>query len=230
MCSWSGGTLLWYVLPMVEGRQRDPTVGGKMFFPEARHVESYTGTAAGSIRSCGCLYGCPSGTLNTPPSALARFISYPTQYVCFALLQFQLSFLFNNNPSSSFPSYFFFLWCLPTVGELCPAPSFSLPPPYPSTSLISHLAIPPPHFFSFATWVYGYMCVCVFWGVVVVVNASAMTGFGSQCWAVSNHCFCDWGWEQSGDNRAHLAKSHISQTEKCSRREKNGGGGWERYG
>lgn len=107
MCSWSCGTLLWYVLPMVEGRQRDPTVGGKMFFPEAGHVESCTGTAAGSIRSCGCLYGCPTGTLNTPPSALARFISYPTQYVCFAPLQFQLSFLFNNNPSSSFPSYFF---------------------------------------------------------------------------------------------------------------------------
>lgn len=155
MCSWSGGMLLWYVLPMVEGRQRDPTVGGKMFFPEAGHVESYTGTAAGSIRSCGCLYGCPSGTLNTPPSALARFISYPTQYVCFALLQFQLSFLFNNNPSSSFPSYFFFPPVSTHRWRTLPCSFILSTPPNPSTSLISHLAIPPPYFFSFATWVRG---------------------------------------------------------------------------
>lgn len=106
MCSWSSGTPLWYVLPTMAGRQRDPTVGGKMFFPEAKHVEGYTGTAAGSIRSCGCLYSCPSGTLKYTPSALARFILYPTQYVCFALLLFQLSFSFNNYPSSSFSSFF----------------------------------------------------------------------------------------------------------------------------
>lgn len=36
-------------------RWRDPTIGGKMFFPEARHVELTAGTAAGSIMSCECL-------------------------------------------------------------------------------------------------------------------------------------------------------------------------------
>lgn len=182
-----------------------------MFFPEAKHVEVYTGTAAGSIRSCGCLYGCPSGTVKYTPSALARFILYPTQYVCFALLLFQLSFSFNNYQSSSFSSFFppvsAHLWrTLPSSVIL------STFYPHPSTSLVSHSTIPPPVYapsFSLTTWVRRGR------RQPGKLNASTMTGLGSECRAVSNHLFfCDWCLEQSGDNRTHLAKSHICHTDK----------------
>lgn len=101
----------------------------KMLFPEAGHVKSYTATAARGIRSYGCLYGHPSGTLKHTPkcTSLPYFISNPIRLLCSYFSS--LFFSFNNYLSS----YFF----PPNFAPLCR----SL---HPSTSLVSRLTTCPP--------------------------------------------------------------------------------------
>lgn len=123
-------------------RERDPTVGGKMFFPEARHAECSTETAAGSIRGCGCLQGCCARLSLRYPQ-----IHPPVRYPALVYVQSSMSAL--RSSSLSLLSHSITI-CLPhllsTFSPRRPLPSFILSTfyPHPSTSLISFSAIPPP--------------------------------------------------------------------------------------
>lgn len=104
-----------------------------MLFPEAGHVKSYTATAARGIRSYGCLYGHPSGTLKHTPkcTSLPYFISNPIRLLCSYFSPF-----FSHSITI----------CLHIFStKLCP----TLPFPHsrylhPSTSLVSRLTTCPP--------------------------------------------------------------------------------------
>lgn len=125
-CSWSCSPLLWYVLSMMV--RGDLTVGGKMFFPEARHVAGSTRTAAGNIssRRYSSLRYCPEHPpVQKPPlfdiqfkmSAYSSFLSHSGiihlyllpvflfQRLLWRTLAFSIVLLFNliHPPHSTIP-------------------------------------------------------------------------------------------------------------------------------
>lgn len=87
MCSWSSSPRHWYVL--------DLTVGGEMFFPEARNdtrrapMEQLLEASALGDACC--------HTSSTPPAHKTTFMTYPIQYVCIV----KLPLLYRNRLCSS---------------------------------------------------------------------------------------------------------------------------------
>lgn len=131
-------------------RRRDPTIGGKMFFPEARRG-AHRWNSCWKHQELWMLVGLlsrPSGTLKFTPGALPRFSLFPIQHVCFIPLLFQPSSSLNNYPSSSsFNSFSSFPVSVPLSENFALHLHSLYLHPHPSTSLVSFYSClrPPPH-------------------------------------------------------------------------------------